>query len=316
MAQNAPGKHHRKGISLFEIMRRFPDDATAEAWFIEQRWPDGAHCPHCGSVNVQHPIKHRSMTHRCREKECAKRFSVRTGSVMADSNLGYRVWAVAFYLVATNLKGVSSMKLHRDLEITQKTAWHLAHRIREGLIGDGVTFAGPVEVDECYIGGKRRNMSNAKRKGLTGRGAVGKTPVAGVKDRETNRVSAKAVSNTDGATLQGFVRDRTAPGATVYTDDARAYRGMKGFKHEAVNHSAGEYVRAMAHTNGIESFWASVKRRFHGTFHHFSVKHMDRYIGEAAGQHNLREADTIDIMAHMARGIIGRRLRYADLIAD
>ena len=315
MAQNAPGKHHRKGISLIEILRKFPDDATAEAWFIQQRWPEGAHCPHCGSLNVQHPIKHKSMTHRCREKECAKRFSVRTGTAMQASNLGYQVWAIAFYLVATNLKGLSSMKLHRDLNITQKSAWHLAHRIRESWKDEGMQFAGPVEVDETWIGGKRRNMSRSRRKDLTGRGAVGKAAVAGAKDRETNRVTARAVKGTDTATLQGFVRETAKPGASVYTDDAAAYRGMGGFRHEAVNHSAGEYVRQQAHTNGIESFWAMLKRGYQGTFHHFSVKHLDRYVTEFTGRHNDREADTADIMAHMAQGMVGKRLMYRDLIA-
>ena len=316
MAQNAPGKHHRKGISLIEIMRKFPDDATAEAWFIQQRWPEGAHCPHCGSLNVQHPIRHKSMTHRCREKECAKRFSVRTGTAMQASNLGYQIWAIAFYLVATNLKGLSSMKLHRDLEITQKSAWHLAHRIRESWAdGQAAPFAGPVEIDETYIGGKRRNMSRAKRKDLTGRGAVGKAAVAGAKDRASNRVSARTVRGTDTETLQGFVRETAKPGASVFTDDAAAYRGMGGFKHESVNHSAGKYVRQQAHTNGIESFGAMLKRGYQGTFHHFSVKHLDRYVIEFAGRHNDREADTADIMAHMARGMVGKRLRYQDLVS-
>ncbi len=316
MAQNAPGKHHRKGISLVEIMRKFPDDATAEAWFIQNRWPKRPLCPHCGSWRVQSGAKHKTMPYRCREKECAKRFSVRTGTVMEASNLGYQVWAIAFYLVATNLKGLSSMKLHRDLNITQKSAWHLAHRIRESWAnGQAGPFAGPVEIDETYIGGKRKNMSRAKRKGLTGRGAVGKTAVAGAKDRETNQVTARTVRETDTATLQGFVRETAKPGASVYTDDAAAYRGMSGYRHEAVNHSAGEYVRRQAHTNGIESFWAMLKRGYQGTFHHFSVKHLDRYVTEFAGRHNDREADTADMMAHMARGIVGKRLRYRDLVA-
>ena len=124
--------------------------------------------------------------------------------------------------------------------------------------------AGPLEVDETYVGGKRKNMPRAKRKQLEGRGAVGKVAVAGAKDRATNRVSARSVPATDGKTLQGFVGDHAAPAATVYTDDATAYRGMP-FEHEAVNHSAGEYVRGMAHVNGIESFWAMLKRGYHGT---------------------------------------------------
>jgi len=312
----APGKASRRGISLVGIMRRFPDDATAEAWFIERRWPEGVTCPHCGSCNVQTGAKHKTMPFRCREKGCAKRFSVRTGTVMQASNLGYQVWAIALYLVTTNLKSVSSMKLHRDLEITQKSAWHLAHRIRTGFAANGADlFVGPVEADETYIGGKRRNMSRARRKGLTGRGAVGKAVIAGARDRETGKVSAKAVPGTDRATLQSFVRERVEPGATLYTDEAAAYHGMREYRHEAVNHSVGEYVRDMAHTNGIESFWAMLKRGYQGTFHHFSEKHLQRYVTEFAGRHNIRPLDTIDMMECLADGMVGKRLRYKDLVS-
>ena len=242
-------------------------------------------------------------------------FTLRTGMIMEGTKLGYRVWAIAFYLLATNLKGVSSMKLHRDLGVTQKTAWHLAHRIRKTLEAKQEHFVGPVEVDETHMGGKRKNMPKAKRKELTGRGSVGKVTVAGAKDRETNRISAKVVPGTDTKTLQAFVREKAKAGATVYTDDAAAYRGMAGYEHEAVNHSVGEYVRNMAHTNGIESFWAMLKRGYQGTFHHFSEKHMDRYIGEFAGRHNVRPHDTIDQMSAMVEGMVGKRLRYPDLIA-
>ena len=215
MAHKAPGKSHRKGISLIEIMRKFPDDATVEAWFLERRWPSGIACPHCGSANVQTGAKHKTMPFRCREKECAKRFSAKTGTVMEGSKLGFQVWMVTTFLLATNLKSVSSMKLHRDLNINQRSAWFLAHRLRVALAEKGGMFAGPVEVDETYFGGKRKNMSNAKRKALagTGRGAVGKTAVIGAKDRGTNQVAAKVIERTDAPTLQGFVGDHAAPGA-------------------------------------------------------------------------------------------------------
>ncbi len=314
MAQNAPGKHFRKGMSLVEVMRVFPDDAAAEAWFIEARWPDGVRCPYCDSDKVQTGAAHKTMPFRCRS--CRKRFSVKTGTVMQSSKLGLQVWALAGYLMTTGLKGQASMKLHRDLGVTQKTAWHLAHRIRETWARESGPFSGPVEVDETYIGGKRKNMPKAKRKAMTGRGAVGKAAVAGAKDRETNRVSAQAVAGMDAGTLQRFVRERTEPGAALYTDDAGPYRNIRGFRHEAVNHSVGEYVRDQAHTNGIESFWAMLKRGYQGTFHHFSEKHLDRYIGEFAGRHNARPRDTIDQMTAMVKGSVGKRLRYADLTAD
>ncbi len=313
MAQKAPGKAHRKGIALVEIAAMFPTDEAAEAWIAGQRWPHGPACPHCGSLNVQANIKHRSMTHRCRDCPDRPMFSLKTGTVMHRTQLGYREWAIAIYLLATNLKSVSSMKLHRDLGITQKSAWYLAHRLRKSWKTDGRPFSGPVEADETYIGGKRE-QPKSKRAALSGRGAVGKAIVVGTKDRETNKIAARAVENNDGSTLKGFIGEHTAPGAKVFTDEASAYQGMP-FDHESVNHSAGEYVRGMAHTNGIESFWAMLKRGYQGTFHHFSGKHLDRYVGEFAGRHNDREADTIDMMGHMAKGLEGKRLPYRDLIA-
>lgn len=306
-----PGKSHRRGVSLMELADLFPDEAAARGWFEAQRWPDGAHCPHCGSVSVSAIASGKPMPWRCRD--CRKHFSVRTGTVMAESKLPLRKWAFAIYLCATSLKGVSSMKLHRDLNITQKSAWFLAHRIREAFEAEGGMFAGPVEVDETYMGGKRKNMPKAKRANLTGRGAVGKVAVAGAKDRVTKRVNAAVVPATDGETLQGFVRAHAEAGATVYTDDASAYRGMTGFDHESVNHSVGEYVRAQAHTNGIESFWAMLKRGYHGTFHHFSAEHMQRYINEFAARQGLREHDTIAIMGAFVSRMIGRRLTYRRL---
>ena len=153
MAQKASGKHFRKGLTLRKVMQMFPDSATAEAWIIEKRWPDGVICPHCGSHNVQTGASHPTMPMRCRD--CRKRFSAKTGTVMQGSNLGYDVWVIAGFLMSTHLKGVASMKLHRDLGVTYRTAWHLAHRLRETWKRDKGLFGGPVEVDETYMGGKR-----------------------------------------------------------------------------------------------------------------------------------------------------------------
>ena len=313
MAQKAPGKSHRKGITIIQLMDMFPDDAAAESWFTKGRWPDGPYCPRCGSFNVQNGIKHPTMTHRCRDCPSKPMFSLKTGTVMEGSKLGFRKWAIAVYLVTTNLKGVSSMKLHRDLGVTQKTGWHLAHRIRKSLEMNEAPFSGPVEADEAYVGGKRKNMPRSKRKELHGRGHVGKTAVVGMKDRTTNLVVARPVKSTDKPTLQGFVGDHAAPGATVYTDEAIAYRGLP-FKHEAVNHSIGEYVRDQAHTNGIESFWSMLKRGFHGTYHHMSPKHLSRYINEFTGRHRIRERHTLDQMNLVVDGMIGKRLMYRDLV--
>ena len=314
-SMKAPGRSMRKGICMIQAMRMFPDDTAAEQWFIRVRWPQGPQCPHCGagSHRVQSGAKHKTMPFR--RRDCRKRFSVRSGTVMQHSNLGYQVWAVAICLFITSLKSVSSMKLHRDLNIAQNSAWHLSHRILAALCQQGTGFAGPVEVDETYLGGKRRNMPNAARKQLTGRGPVGKTAVVGAKDRATKQIAAKAVRATDKATLQGFVQDHADRQARVYTDEASAYETLP-FEHESVKHSVSEYVRGSVHANSIESFWAMLKRGYVGTYHKMSVKHLHRYVNEFAGRHNIRDLETVRQMSVIAGWMVGRRLRYEDLIAD
>ena len=198
----------------------------------------------------------------------ARTFRSRPGTVLHSSNIPLSKWAIAFYLFMTNLKGVSSMKLHRDLGISQKSAWHMAHRIREALDTAGGKFVGPVEADETYIGGSEKNK-HADKKLRAGRGTVGKTPVVGVKDRTTNQVHTEVVESTNKATLQGFVTKHTTEDAVVYTDEASAYKGLPRY-HEAVAHGTGEYVRGMAHTNGLESHWALFKRGIDGVYHHIS----------------------------------------------
>ena len=317
MGKKTTGKAHRKGIGMAELFRRWPTDEAAEAWFVARRWPDGIHCPHCGSMNVQTGAKHKTMPYRCREKECAKRFSAKTGTVMEGSKLGFQTWMIATYLLSTNLKSVSSMKLHRDLSINQRSAWFLAHRLRVALAERGRVFEGPVEVDESYFGGRQANMPKAKRKELARGGTAHMTAVVGMKDRDSNEVRAEVVADTKKETLQDFVREHAEPGAAVYTDEHRSYVGLDAdFDHETVNHRIGEYVDGMIHTNGMESFWSMLKRAHKGTFHKFSPKHLQRYVDEFAGRHNVREADTIDIMATFAAGAVGKRLRYRELIAD
>lgn len=174
--------------------------------------------------------------------DCGYYFSVRAGTPMARSNVSLWKWAIAIYLCVTSLKSISSVKLHRDIGVSQPAAWFMLRRMREaGAAETDDSFERPAEVDETYVGGKRRDMSDAKRKELKGRRAVGKTTIVGVKDRATNQVAAKVGAPPDKSTLQESVTDHADPEATVYTDGAAACKGIPR-AHQAVKRSVKEYV--------------------------------------------------------------------------
>ena len=195
-----------------------------------------ASAPDCGSTSYSVSKNRKPMPYRC--KSCRRYFSVLKGTVMQSSKLGLQKWAIAIYMMATNLKGVSSMRIHRDLGIDQRAAWHMMQRIREAFVaGDGLKMPGPVEVDETFMGGKDRNKHASKRQGR--QGTKGKTPVIGAKDRSSNQVKAAVIEGTDRRTLHDFIGDTAEPGAQVYTDDHPSYEGMP-FPHASVKHSAKE----------------------------------------------------------------------------
>ena len=315
MTQKAPGKAHREGMTLVQLMDMFPDEAAATAWFESVIWPDGRHCPKCGSLRTG-KASHKKMPYWC--SDCRSYFSVKTGTAMQASKVPLRKWAIAIYLCLTSLKSVSSMKLQRDIGVSQPTAWFMLHRIREAwTIDDDDQFDGPVEVDESYFGGRQANMPKAKRKTLAGGGTAHMTAVIGAKDRDSNEVRAEVITDTTKPTLQGFVREHVEPGAAVYTDEHRSYVGLDAdFDHDAVNHRVGEYVDGMVHTNGMESFWSMLKRAHKGTFHKISPKHLQRYVHEFAGKHNIRDSGTLAQMRDTVAGLVGRRLLHRNLVAD
>ena len=211
--QNAPGRHYREGISLLDLFDLFPNEQAAEAWFEQQRWEDsGLYCPRCGGCDKVNAVANRKpMPYWC--GDCRRHFSVRTGTLMERSKIPLHKWAIAVYMVTTSLKSVSSMKLHRDLGITQKSAWFMLHRIRQAYELDAPLLDGPVEIDETYVGGKEHNKHESK-KWHDGRGPVGKAIVVGLKDRQTNQVRAQVVEDAKSETLHGFIAENADEDAT------------------------------------------------------------------------------------------------------
>lgn len=298
--------------SLFDLLAAFPDEQACIDHIRAIRWQDGEFCPHCGGTRIYHFSDRK--TFKC--GDCRQRFSIKVGTIFHDTKLPLRKWFMAMWMITNHPKGIASTTLAKDLKITQKSAWHVLHRIRHAARTKSFNtpLKGKVEVDETYIGGKAINR-HGRRSGQGG-GARGKTPVVGAVERQGEVVARVFQHGAGQPELQGFIQDVVSPKAEMLVTDAHAaYTTLKGYpQHQVVNHHKGEYRKGDAHTNSIESVWALLKRQIVGIHHWVSPKHLSRYVDEMTWRLNRRDLNTADRMNDAFRCIEGT-MPYKVLIA-
>jgi transposase-like protein len=298
----------------------FSNPSNCIAYLMAQRWPDGKIvCPSCGRDDAS--IMESGQTFQCKSRHPKRQFSIKSGTIFADSPIPLDKWLLAVWMVTNCKNGVSSYEIHRDIGVTQKSAWFMLHRIRLAMQGDVVdTFGGTVEVDETYIGGLARNMHADKRERvLHGRtGGAGKTAVFGLLERNPakgkSKVRASVIPEAWRDEVREIIRNTVESGSNVYSDEHGTYHslGSEGFKHAFVRH-AETYVDGLVHTNGIENFWSLLKRGIKGTYVSVEPFHMFRYLDEQVFRFNEREFNDSERFQTVVRQIVGKRLMYKDL---
>lgn len=304
--------------TLQEAIRYFSDPDTCLAFMVSLRWPDGnVKCPLCGSEGARFLANQRRW--ECREKHPRRQFSIKVGTIFEDSPLNLETWLPAVWLITNAKNGISSYEIHRGLDVTQKTAWFMLHRIRLAMrTGTFNKLAGDVEADETFIGGKTRFMHPHKRAAkIKGTGGMGKSAVMGLLERhgpdKTSRVRVKVISTTRKRELQAEVRANVEPGSSLYTDALASYDGLApDYAHQVIDH-AESYVRGKVHTNGLENFWSLLKRGIKGTYVSVEPWHLFRYLDEQAFRFNERHDDDAGRFVRAMRDVVGRRLTFAEL---
>jgi len=295
--------------SLVSLVTYFDSEEKCRQTLAEQRWGEPPVCPHCGSHRVSARKDGRYLCNHCR-----KTFSVISGTVFESTKMPLRKWFLAMYLIAAHKKGISSVQLSSDLGITQKTAWHILHKVRHLMGQDDGKLFGEVEMDEMYYGGKESNKHESKKvKGTQGRSTKTKTPVFGMVQRKGN-LKAVAVPGTKSETLLGIVKEYVTKGCKVYTDELSAYKRLtdEGYGHDFVRHHEKEYVSGSVFTNTIEGFWSQMSRMLYGTHHAVSRKHLQRYVDEEVFRWNSCERSTGWLFSWMFDRCSGR-FTYKDV---
>jgi transposase-like protein len=285
----------------------FTDETRARKHLEKLRWPNGPVCPHCGETEKITKLRgksHRPGLYQC--NGCRQHFTVTVGTLFEDSHIKLHKWLLAFHLMAASKKGISAHQLHRMLGITYKSAWFMAHRIREAMKSDYANALGgngPVEADETFIGTK---PGAKKRKGYGHKNAV-----LSLVERD-GEVRSFHVPSVSAKTLRPYLKYHVDPEAHLMTDDAGQYRiiGPEFAQHDVVCHSADEYVRGEAHTNTVESFFSILKRGLVGVYHHVGAQHLQRYVTEFDFRYNHRKSTDSQRATNAVKGIAGRRLTY------